>query len=452
MDTAPPLESVQDCVDWIAAGCKPASQFRLGVEYERLVFDRDGKLVPYAGPRSILAIFERLMARHGWEPVLEGQTIIALQRGDAGISLEPAGQLELSGAPLPTVSAIVAERDEHLAEIQGICDELGLHTAFVGINPLGTPADAPQVPKLRYQTMRARMPTVGSRGLDMMHLTCTVQVNLDFSSEVEAMEIFRLGMLATPALIALFAASPWRAGAPTGMASTRAWIWEDVEPARCDPGPWVWRPDAGFADYVGWALDVPMYFVRHQDADGAKAYHPPQRPGQTFRMMLEGGDRGRAATADDWALHLSTLFPDVRLKRVLELRACDCVPPRLLPALPALARGLCYDAAARRAALALLQDGEAVEARAALRHAAARDGLAARVGDIALAPLARQLIVLARAGLARLEVGQGPDPAGHVALDAMEAIASGEAPPVWQQVDAALRQQPSLLALRPFGS
>lgn len=444
------LGSVDECVAWVLAGAKPRERFRMGAEYERLVFDEQGALVPYHGPRGIAAIFDRLIDRHGWVPVVEGDNPIALERGKASISLEPAGQLELSGAPLRTVTELAAERDAHLAELEGICQELGLHTAFVGMNPISAPALAPKMPKKRYDTMRAWMPQVGSRGLDMMHLTCTVQINIDFSSEDDAMEMLRLGMLATPALIALFAASPWRAGAPTGMASTRAWVWEDVDPARCTPGDWIWRRDVRVRDYIEWALDVPMYFARHRNEAGDKVYMAPERPGQTFRQMMAHGDRGRAATLDDLELHLSTVFPDVRMKKFLELRACDCVPPDLLTALPALAKGLFYDPTARAAALALLRDGDLIASRQPLRAAAARDGLAARVGDVALGPLAITLIDLARTGLRRLDAEWGEDPGAHVALDAIDAIARGQRRPIWQDVDAALRAQPSLLALRPF--
>ncbi len=444
------LESVDECIAWVLSGAKPRERFRMGAEYERLVFDDTGALVPYDGPRGISAIFDRLIARHGWTPVFEGANAIALERGKASISLEPAGQLELSGAPLRTVTELAAERDAHLAELDGICEELGLHAAFVGMNPLSTPATVPKMPKKRYDTMRAWMPQVGSRGLDMMHLTCTVQINIDFSNEDEAMEMLRLGMLATPALIALFAASPWRAGAPTGMASTRAWVWEDVDNARCTPGDWIWRPDVRVRDYIEWALDVPMYFVRHADEAGQKVYVAPERPGQTLRQMMAHGDRGRGATLDDLELHLSTVFPDVRLKKFLELRACDCVPPELLPALPALAKGLFYDPSARAAALTLLRDGDLVQMRRPLREAAARHGLAARVGEVDVGRLAIALIDLARTGLERLVDEWGADPAAHVALDAIDAIARGQRRPIWQDVDAALRAQPSLLALRAF--
>ncbi len=447
----PALESIEECADWLRRGSKPEAEWRIGAEYERLVFDDAGQQADYEGPKGIRAVLEGLASRFGWTPVLEDGRPIALQRGQAGISLEPAGQLELSGAPLRHVSDFVRERDEHLAEVAAICEPLGLHTALVGIHPLATADSTPKVPKHRYTMMRARMPEVGTRGLDMMHLTCTVQVNLDYGDEAMAMEMMRLGMLSAPVLIALFAASPWRHGRPSGMASARAFIWEDVEPARCLPGAWIYDPAATFTDHAAWAFDVPLYFVRHRDANGQLLTLLPERKGATFRSFFEDGDRGRRPNLSDFALHLSTLFPDVRCKGVIELRACDCVPPDLLPGLPALAKGLFYDAASRRAALALLRDGDASVDRLALRHAAVRQGLDGRLGDLALGPLAVALLDLARLGLERIAPRWGEDPAALAAIDGLDAIARGERTPLWREIDEALRAKPSLLALRRFG-
>lgn len=446
------LESEQQCVDWVLSGCRPRSAFRIGTEYERLVLGKDGRPVSYEGDAGIAAIFERLMKRYAWRPLLEGALPIALERSGASVSLEPAGQFELSGAPLALVDAMVAERDHHLAELDDIAQELGLCYVYAGMNPIDTPASVPKMPKKRYDHMRAWMPQVGSLGLDMMHLTCTVQANLDYETGEEAMEMFRAAYLATPVLIALFANSPWRHGAPTGMASTRAWIWTDVDNARCDPGDWVFDPGATVDDYVQWALDVPLYFVQHKaeespGAAAAKAYLPADVPGKTFRQFLQQGDRGRRATLADFELHMSTLFPDVRLKRYLEIRAADCVPPELLPALPALCKGLLYDAVSRRATLALLRDGDDHVDRKALRAAACKDGLDGRSGTLALGPLAIALVDLARCGLQRLEQEYGPDVAALEAIDAIDAIAHGEREALWKEADRKLRAQPSLLAL-----
>lgn len=441
------LESEQQCVAWVLSGCRPRSAFRIGTEYERLVIDASGRPIGYEGPAGIHALFERLMQQYAWRPVLEGDRPIALERSGASISLEPAGQFELSGAPLALVDAMVAERDHHLAELDDIARELGLRYVFAGMNPIDTPQTVPYMPKKRYQHMRAWMPRVGALGLDMMHLTCTVQANLDFETPEEAMEMFRLAYLATPMLIALFANSPWRHGAPTGMASTRAWIWTDVDDARCKPGDWVFDPAATVDDYVQWAFDVPLYFVKHVGEDGVSAYLPADRPGKTFRDFLREGDRGRPPTLGDFELHMSTVFPDVRLKRYIEVRAADCVPPDLLPALPALCKGLLYDPVSRRAALGLLRDGDRRIDRAALRDAASREGLDGRIGDLAVGPLAVALVDLARCGLQRLEGEWGPDVAARDAIDAIDAIARGEREPLWRVVDRTLRTTPSLSAL-----
>ncbi len=447
----PALETLDECAAWLRQGSKPEADWRIGAEYERLVFDDAGRQADYEGQKGIRAVLEGLVERFGWTPILENGRPIGLQRGQAGISLEPAGQLELSGAPLRYVSDFVRERDEHLAEVAAICAPLGLHTALVGIQPFATAETTPQVRKHRYTMMRARMPEVGSRGLDMMHLTCTVQVNLDYGDETMAMEMMRLGMLSAPVLIALFAASPWRHGRPSGMASARAFIWEDVETARCLPGPWIYDPASTFDDHAAWSVDVPLYFVRHRDASGQTVTLLPEQKGMTFRDFFERGDRGRRPNLTDFALHLSTLFPDVRCKRVIELRACDCVPPDLLPGLPALAKGLFYDADSRRAALGLLRDGDASVDRLALRHIAARQGLDGRLGDLALGPLAMALLDLARLGLERLTPRWGEDAAALAAIDGLDAIARGERTPLWREIDAALRAEPSLNALRPFG-
>jgi glutamate--cysteine ligase len=444
------IESVEACVAWIASGARPRAPFRVGSEYERWLIDASGRPVGYHGPGGVAALFERLVARYGWRPLREGETTIALERDGASISLEPAGQLELSGAAFATVTEMVAERDAHLAELAEILPQLGLRSVWAGMNPVDSPDTAPKVPKKRYDHMRAWMPRVGSRGLDMMHLTCTVQANLDFASAEDAMASFRLCWLMTPPLIALFANSPWRYGAPSGLASTRAWVWTDVDRARCEPGPWVFEPSATLADYVQWALDVPMYFVLHGEG-AAKGYHAPRREGLTFRQFLADGDRGRRATLADWELHLSTLFPDVRLKRYIEVRAADVVPPALLPALPALCKGLLYDHQARAGALALLRDGDGAVDRAALRAAACRDGLGGGIGDLRLGPLAVALIDLARLGLERLAPELGTDVAALQALDAIDAIARGEAPPLWQRAAARLRGEPSLAALVGLG-
>lgn len=438
------LESLAQCAAWIEAGAKERADLRIGTEHECLAVNSAGKPLPYGGKVGIRTLLERLAERHGWKPVFESARPIALLRGDASITLEPAGQFELSGAPLPDVSAMKGELERHVAELKDVADDLGVRFCYVGINPIDTVQAAPRMPKSRYDIMRARMPRVGSMGLDMMHLTCTVQVNIDFAEGAEAMELMRLGHLATPAIIGLFANSPWVHGRPAAMASHRAHVWTDVEQARCEPGAMAFDPTATVADWVQWVADVPMYFRKTYDAGGAERY--AEVPwGTTFRMFLDQGIDGARPTLADWELHLSTVFPDVRLKRFVELRAADCVPVALLPALPALTRGLFYDVTSRRAALALLQD-ERVDRRA-LRAAACRSGLDGRSGDHHVGEQARALIDLAAAGLGRLAMEFGADPAADAALEQLAAIAHGQAEPLWRRSDRLLAGNPSLLAL-----
>ena len=440
----PSLESLAQCVAWIESGARARSELRIGTEHECLAIDSAGRPLNYEGEVGVRTLLERLAQRHGWRPVHESGKPIALLRDDASITLEPAGQFELSGAPLKSVTAMLAELERHTSELADVADELGVKFCYVGMNPLLRAEQAPRMPKARYDIMRARMPRVGSMGLDMMHLTCTVQVNIDFADGAEAMEMMRLGHLATPAIIALFANSPWLHGKSAAMASHRAHIWTDVEHARCQPGAMAFDPDATVADWVQWAADVPMYFRKSKGEDGEDRYDEVPW-GTTFRQYLERGIDNKRPTLADWELHLSTVFPDMRLKRYIEFRAADCVPVALLPALPALTKGLFYDRTSRKAALALLEDGRVD--RAALRAAACQWGLDARLGDHHVGEQARALIALAGAGLGRLATEFGADPAADTALDQLAAIAHGHAEANWRRCDRLLTVRPSLLAL-----
>lgn len=443
---SPTVADLGPCEAWILAGAKPRAQFRVGTEYERILVGADGKPLPWDGEPGIHQVLQGLRDRFGWQPELERGLPIALLRDGASITLEPAGQFELSGAPLASVTAMKAELDSHLAELDAVLEPWGVRSAYVGMNPETRLGDEPHMPKARYNIMRAWMPEVGAKGLQMMHLTCTVQSNLDFHSGTDAMSLLRAGFLATPVIIALFANSPFRFGHDTGLASARADVWLDVDAARCDLGAVAFDPGATVRDYVEWAADVPMYFVRHVQADGSKAYLSPERRGLTFRQFLSEGDRGRGAVLDDWITHLSTLFPDVRLKRYVEIRAADCVPPELLPALPALSVGLLQDPTSRAELMALLRDGDRSVDRAALRAAACRDGLDGQVGSWSLRSLARQCVELAQSGLARVSAG-APDPAGEAALAALQDLAEGTRPALWQTTRDALLREPTLSAV-----
>jgi glutamate--cysteine ligase len=425
--TQRPLESLQECVTWVLSGCKPRAEFKLGTEFERLAVGPDGQPLPYDGENaSIRKLFDRLIARHGWRPYLEAGRPIALLRDKASISLEPAGQFELSGAPLSTLAETQAELDQHMAEFRDVAADLGVRLAWVGCNPLQTVAEAPKMPKGRYGVMRDWMPTVGTLGLHMMHLTCTVQANVDFSDADEAAEMLRLGHLLSPVFIALFANSPWIDGRDTGYASFRAHIWTDVDRARCDVSRFCFSKSAGVDDYVQWALDVPMYFLDVAHPDGSHGYQRlPERT--TFRQFFERGVDGRRPTLADWELHASTLFPDMRLKRYVEVRQADVVPPHVLMALPALVKGLFYDLDARKAALDLLRDGDQRLDRAALRELACRQALDGRAQGVDLRAWSREALVLAAQGLARLG-----EPS--VALAPLQAMAAGDVEPLYVRI------------------
>jgi len=440
-----PITSLEDCVQWALEGAKAPSGRVIGTEYERIAIGPDGRPLPYDGDVSICALLEALCRAYDWRPKLEGDRVIAALKGGASITLEPAGQFELSGAPLASVAAMVAERDAHLAELEAVARPLGISFCYVGINPIDTPQTAPKMPKERYKTMRAWMPNVGTLGLDMMHLTCTVQVNIDFRDEADAMTMLRLGYAATPVLIALFANSPWSRGRDAQMASFRAHVWTDVDTTRCDPGDWVYDRGTRLLDYARWAAGVPMYFAEHRGPDGVTLEHLPD--GFSFADFIERGVNGREPTRADWETHVGTLFPDVRIKKHIEIRGADCVPPRLLPALPALAAGVFYDDQARDGAVALLADGLEGIDRRKLRAAACADGLDAAVGDVKVRDLAIELVGLAREGLTR-RVNKGLDDASSVTyVEALDGLARGQARPLWQIAAEKLAAKPSLMSL-----
>lgn len=445
---SPTIDSLDACVRWILAGSKPQDAFRVGTEYERLLIDANGKPLQWDGAPGIKQVLESLADRFGWAVEREGDRPIALLRDGASVTLEPAGQFELSGAPFATIDEMRKEMDDHLAEVASVLEPWGAKSVFVGLNPLDSIASAPKMPKDRYGHMRAWMPQVGGKGLQMMHLTCTVQANLDFQDAADAMNLLRAGFLATPMMIALFANSPYRFGSDTKMASARADIWLDVDNARCDLGDLAFDPKATVQDYVEWAVDVPMYFVPHKNPDGSKTYMPAEQAGATFRHLMAEGDRGRAANEDDWALHLSTLFPDVRLKRYVEIRAADCVEPELLPALPALSFGLLADPESRAGLLDLMRDGDTSVDRAALRAAACVDGLGGRAAGYDLREVATTCIRLADEGISRIESRTGrEDTEAHEALARLAAVARADQPAPWQQVASTLARTPDLRAL-----
>ncbi len=394
-----PIETRDELVAWLEAGCKPKSAFRIGTEHEKFAFDIGRhEPVPYAGPRGIHALLEGMQNLLGWEPIMEGPNIIGLLdvTGGGAISLEPGGQFELSGAPIETVHETCAELKAHLAQLREIAAPLGIGFLGLGMSPKWTRSETPMMPKGRYRIMTRYMPKVGRLGLDMMYRTCTVQTNLDFGSEPDMVKKLRVALALQPLGTALFANSPFTEGKPNGFLSFRSEIWRDTDPDRSGMLHWVFEPGMSFERWVDYALDVPMYFVKRGDT-----YHDVA--GLSFRDLLSGkipSLPGERATMSDWANHLTTIFPEVRLKRYLEMRGSDSGPWRRLPALPALWVGLLYDDDALEAAWDLVKNWTAEE-RQRLRDDVPMRGLRAAVRGRSLRDIGAECLSLARQGLAR---------------------------------------------------
>ena len=397
-----PIGSKAELIAWIAAGEKPVSSFRIGTEHEKFPFYRsDLAPVPYegrAGAGGIRALLEGMQQRLGWEPIVDAGHIIGLAGPDGGgaISLEPGGQFELSGAPLATLHETEAELQAHLADVKAVAAPHDIGFVGLGASPLWTRAETPVMPKGRYKIMANYMPKVGTMGLDMMFRTCTVQVNLDFASEADMVRKLRVSLALQPLSTALFASSPFLERKLNGFQSMRSEIWRDTDNARSGMLAFAFDEGMSYEGYVDWALDVPMYFVKRGDI-----YHDVA--GASFRDLLAGRLPqlpGEKATMSDWANHLSTLFPEVRLKRFLEMRGCDAGPADMLAAMPAFWVGLLYDTTSLDAAWDLVK-GWSAEERQALRDAVPREGLAATIGGRKLAEIAAEVVELSRAGLAR---------------------------------------------------
>ena len=322
-----PIETRNELVAWFEAGSKPKSQFRIGTEHEKFVFTVEGhRPVPYDGRRSIRALLEGMQYLLGWEPIVEDGNVIGLfdVTGGGAISLEPGGQFELSGAPVESVHQTSSELMAHLAQVKEVARPLGIGFLGLGMTPNWSRAEIPTMPKGRYRIMTAYMPKVGRYGLDMMYRTCTVQTNLDYSSEADMVKKLRVSLALQPVATAMFANSPFTEGKPNGFLSFRSEIWRDTDPDRSGMLPWAFEPGMGFERYVDYALSVPMYFVKRGD-------HYIDVAGQSFRDLMEGrlpGLPGERATISDWANHISTIFPEVRLKRYLEMRGADGGPWR----------------------------------------------------------------------------------------------------------------------------
>jgi glutamate--cysteine ligase len=383
----------EDLVAWFDKGSKPASDWRVGAEHEKFVFKLGSHApVPYA-PGGIKALLDGL-TRFGWKPVMEGDNVIALERGMASVSLEPGGQFELSGAPLETIHDICEETGAHLQEVKVVADELGLGFLGLGFTPTWRRDQIPVMPKGRYKIMREYMPKVGSMGLDMMFRTCTVQANLDYGSEADMVTKFRTSLALQPIATALFANSPFIEGKPTGFVSARANVWTDTDNDRTGMLDFVFKDGFNFATYADYALNVPMYFVKREGRYIDVA-------GRSFRDFMEGKLAelpGQRPTLKDWADHISTIFPEVRLKQYLEMRGADSGPWSRLCALPALWMGIFYDAPSLAAAWDLVKDWN-IEDHERLRGDVARLGLKAEIAGRSVQDIAKDTLAIARAGL-----------------------------------------------------
>ncbi len=405
-------------VEYFENACKPPSRWRLGTEHEKFVFDRETlRPLPYEGDQSISAFLEKL-TRFGWTPMQENGRTVALEMGDCHITLEPGGQLELAGAPLYTIHETCDEIHTHLRQVKEVAADMNVGLIGLGFQPKWSRAESPWMPKERYEIMGNYMPKVGNLGLDMMLRTSTVQVNIDYGSESDMIKKFRVGLALQPIATALFANSPFTESKPNGFVSYRSQIWTDTDPDRCGMLDWVFEDEMGFERYKDFALDVPMYFVYR---DG----HYIDAAGQSFRDFMAGklpALPGERPVMSDWDDHLTTLFPEVRLKRFMEMRGADGGPWRRLCALPALWAGLCYDSTALDEAWALVADFTPAE-RNHLRDQAPIHGLATPFRGATMGGIAREAVAIAQRGLSRRANLDGQDRDEAMYLDQLAEIA-----------------------------
>ncbi len=424
------IGSRDELVAHLAAGSKPRADWRVGTEHEKFVYDlKNYKPLPYLGEPGIRRLLDS-MQRFGWQPIYEGENIIGLSQGKATLSLEPGGQFELSGAPMKSVHQTCAEVMTHMDQVREVCAEMGAGCLGLGYAPDWTLAEMPIMPKGRYQIMRNYMPKVGGYGLEMMFRTCTVQANLDFGSEPDMVKKLRVALALQPVATALFANSPFREGKPNGFISYRSQIWTDVDNDRAGMLPFVFESGFGFERYVDYALDVPMYFIfregRYIDVAG-----------KSFRDFLERRIpevKHITPTMSDWADHLTTIFPEARLKTYLEVRGADGGGWRRICGLPALWTGLFYDDAALDAAWDLVKDWNAEE-RQAMRSAVPMLAFKAPFRNTNVHALARQMLEIATAGLRRC-----------ARMDEAGMSEEGFLQPLWELVDRGQTRGEELLA------
>ncbi len=402
VDHSTPLETRDQLIADLAAGMKPKDQWRIGTEHEKFPFYRDDvSPVPYEGENGIAVLLDEMLeADNKYTGIFEGDVIIGLKepstcgKFSSNISLEPGGQFELSGAPLKTIHQTRNEIGRHFEDVSAISDEMGIGFLGLGYSPKFSVDDIPHMPKGRYGIMRDYMPKVGTYGLNMMHNSCTVQVNLDFGSEADMVKKFRVSLALQPLATALFGNSVLKDGAVSGFHSFRSEVWRDVDKDRTGMLPFVFEDGMDFGRYVDYALEVPMYFV-YRDGDYIDVL------GQPFSKFMDGkldGFEGQLPTMADWELHLTTIFPEVRLKQFLEMRGADCGPAPFLPALSAFWTGLLYDEASLDAAYDLIKGWSAKE-RQTLRDDVPRLGLKTDIQSYKLNDIAKEVLAMSDAGL-----------------------------------------------------
>jgi glutamate--cysteine ligase len=417
-----PVASVDDLITFFERSETPPEEWRVGTEHEKIGLHADDYTpVPYEGERGIGAVLGAIARADDWRRVFEGDHVIALEKDGASITLEPGGQLELSGAPLRTIHETCSEFQTHLDLMRRVSEPLGIVWLGLGIHPIHPVEQIPVMPKARYRIMRRYLPTRGSRSLVMMFQTATVQANFDYASEADMVEKLRVSLAVSPIVSAIYANSSLSDGKANGFITKRLYAWEDTDPDRTGLLPIAFEPDFGYRRYVEWALDAPMFFIVRGDH-----YQPGN--GLTFRRFLREGYGELRATLADFDRHLTTLFPDVRLKNIIEVRGADAVPPGLTCSLPALWKGLLYDAEARAAAWELVAfSTHAV--RSAARSDVARRGLAAEFGGRPVLDLARELVAISRAGLRRIGHSGRTEPDERSFLDPIfEQLERGASP------------------------
>jgi glutamate--cysteine ligase len=421
-EAAASIGSIADCVAYFESGETPREDYAIGTEHEKIgVLADSGDRVRYEGERGVGVLLERIAERDGWKRVYEDGHVIALGKEGASITLEPGGQIELSGAPLKTIRETCREFNAHVDLVKEVSEDLDIVWLALAVDPLHDASQVPVMPKHRYEIMRSYLPQKGGLALDMMYASATVQANFDFSNERDMSLKMRTAMGITPIVSAIFANSSIAAGTESGFVSKRVAIWRDTDPDRCGILHQVFEPGFGYRDYAEWALDVPMFFIIRDDR-----YIPAH--GTSFRTFMEDGFEGHHAIVGDWDMHLTTLFPEVRLKRIIEVRGADAVPRDLICALPALWKGILYDDDALDAAWQLVSGYSHAE-REAAQLAVAREGLGASIAQLPVLELAREIVEISAKGLARIAAVTGIHPDEQIFLDPIRAlIERGQSP------------------------